>query len=59
MKKISNNVGGWLCSGYKIFPDGSKCKGCIDCEFGKIKKSMQEVFNDSHAIISIKTKKRK
>lgn len=21
-----------LCSGYKVFPDGRKCKGCEDCE---------------------------
>jgi hypothetical protein len=20
------------CSGYKVFPDGSECKGCPDCE---------------------------
>ena len=20
-----------LCSGYKIFPDGTKCEGCDDC----------------------------
>lgn len=20
-----------LCSGYRVFPDGTKCKGCADC----------------------------
>ena len=20
-----------LCSGYRVFPDGNKCKGCSDC----------------------------
>ena len=20
-----------LCSGYKVFPDGKRCSGCIDC----------------------------
>lgn len=34
-KKISNNKGGGICSGWRVFPDGSKCKGCIDCDFGK------------------------
>jgi hypothetical protein len=22
----------WLCSGYRVFPDGSKCPGCADCK---------------------------
>ena len=34
-KKISNNKGGGICSGWRVFPDGTKCKGCIDCDFGK------------------------
>ena len=21
-----------LCSGYRVFPDGRKCKGCSDCK---------------------------
>lgn len=21
-----------LCSGFRVFPDGSKCKGCDDCK---------------------------
>lgn len=21
-----------LCSGYRVFPDGSKCTGCSDCQ---------------------------
>jgi len=21
----------WLCSGYRVFPDGSTCPGCTDC----------------------------
>jgi hypothetical protein len=23
--------GEWLCSGYRVFPGGEKCKGCSDC----------------------------
>jgi hypothetical protein len=52
----SRNKEGWLCSGYRVFPDGSKCKGCIDCNFGKDKTSVKKVFERSHAIINI-TKK--
>ena len=21
----------WRCSGYRVFPDGTKCEGCGDC----------------------------
>jgi hypothetical protein len=44
-KKISNNKGGRLCSGYGVFTDGTKCKGCKDCKFGKkkLKKKMPEL----------------
>lgn len=51
--KKSNNAGGSLCSGYKIFPDGSACKGCIDCEFGKLDMSMEEVFNKNHSTVVV------
>jgi Zn-finger protein len=47
-KKTSNNKGGSLCSGYKVFPDGRKCKGCIDCNFLKSKKSVNQVFRENH-----------
>ena len=26
-----------LCSGYRVFPDGSKCDGCKDCQKTKCK----------------------
>lgn len=44
-KKISNNKGGRLCSGYGVFTDGTECKGCKDCKFGKkkLKKKMPEL----------------
>ncbi|MDD3686739.1 MAG: hypothetical protein PHE56_08225 [Bacteroidales bacterium] len=29
-KNTGKNKGA-QCSGYKVFPDGSKCKGCPDC----------------------------
>lgn len=54
----SNNKGGSLCSGYKVFPDGSKCKGCIDCNFLKSKKTISQVFNSSHARLIVKTRKK-
>jgi hypothetical protein len=51
-KKItSKNKNGSLCSGYRVFPDGKKCKGCIDCDFGKDKATVKEVFNRSHTLM--------
>lgn len=58
-KVISNNKGGWLCSGYKVFQDGSKCLGCVDCDFGKLTKSIQQVFNDNHTILKIPVRRKK
>jgi len=26
-----------LCSGYRVFPDGTKCNGCSDCKVSVIK----------------------
>jgi len=49
----SNNKNGMLCSGYKVFPDGSKCKGCIDCDFLKSTKSIKQVFNQNHSTIKV------
>ena len=45
-KKISNNKTGWLCSGYGVAPNGEKCKGCIDCKFGKGVMTMAEIERD-------------
>jgi len=28
---VSNDDEQPLCSGYRVFPDGTKCKGCPDC----------------------------
>ena len=53
--KKSNNKGGWLCSGYGVFPDGSKCKGCMDCGFGKQVMTMKEIEKSiSSRVITIK-----
>lgn len=30
-EKAGNNTE-LLCSGYRVFPDGTKCNGCADCE---------------------------
>lgn len=55
MKKKSNNKDGSLCSGYGVFPDGSGCKGCIDCDF-KPNKSMAEIkktFDRNHLTVTV------
>ncbi len=31
IKKASDGKDKRLCSGYGVFPDGNKCKGCSDC----------------------------
>lgn len=46
MAKDSNNKGGFRCSGYGVFPDGKKCKGCSDCGFGKKVKSVGQIKRD-------------
>ena len=51
----SNNEDGSLCSGYGVFPDGSKCKGCIDCGGKKVgMKGIIDVFHRNHFIGTIK-----
>jgi hypothetical protein len=57
-KNYSNNPGNSLCSGFKVFPDGKRCKGCIDCNFGKDKRSIRKVFNDTHTMVTIGKKKK-
>lgn len=47
-----------LCSGYGVFPDGSKCKGCSDCEGrflkkGATPKQLREIFDQNHAVIHV------
>ncbi len=32
IKSASDGTETPLCSGYRVFPDGRKCKGCEDCE---------------------------
>lgn len=32
IKSVSDGSNKRLCSGYRVFPDGSKCLGCEDCE---------------------------
>jgi len=57
-KKKHYTDNGSLCSGYGVYPDGRKCKGCSDCE-GNAPKTMRgllKVFNRNHAVIVI-TKK--
>jgi hypothetical protein len=51
--KKSNNPDGSLCSGYKIFPDDSKCLGCIDCDFGKGTDDVKAVFNRNHTTMIV------
>jgi hypothetical protein len=29
--EVSDGANERLCSGYRVFPDGSKCAGCRDC----------------------------
>ena len=29
---LPKNRDEWCCSGFGVFPDGGKCKGCIDCK---------------------------
>ncbi len=42
-----------LCSGYRVFPDGTKCKGCSDCDNGKSKKTIAQVFKENHSLVVI------
>lgn len=32
IKSLSDGSSERLCSGWRCFPDGSKCPGCADCE---------------------------
>jgi hypothetical protein len=51
----------WLCSGWGVFPDGTKCKGCDDCNGTKIPKTKKEIerhFSKTHSRLSIKKVKR-
>lgn len=60
MKKNSKskNPDGSLCSGYGVFPDGEKCKGCIDCNFKPVSfKQAIKAFNRNHAVIRVSTSK--
>lgn len=45
-RKISNNKPSWICSGYGVAPSGEKCKGCIDCNWGKGVKSMAQIKHE-------------
>lgn len=52
---------GSLCSGYGVFPSGEKCTGCSDCGGKFLKrditnKEIEQVFNRTHAIITISKK---
>ena len=31
IKDKAGPKGGWLCSGFGVHPDGTKCPGCLDC----------------------------
>ncbi|MCK9281418.1 MAG: hypothetical protein M0P71_12405 [Melioribacteraceae bacterium] len=44
--KLNFNKEYKLCSGYRVFPDGTKCKGCIDCNrtWLLITKKIFEIF---------------
>lgn len=63
-KKIYTTDKGWRCSGYGVFPDGKKCKGCSDCEGKFLKrgitnKEIYEVFNKTHTLLKMSKKKNK
>lgn len=57
-QRDSYNEDGSLCSGYKVFPGGVKCKGCIDCDFGKSTDTIEQAFNKNHLLITVSKKKK-
>jgi hypothetical protein len=57
-KKKFTTDNGSRCSGYGVYPDGKKCKGCSDCEGKPVsRKQLLERFNQNHAILKVKRKK--
>lgn len=63
-KKKYTTDNGSRCSGYGVYPDGAKCKGCSDCKGRFLKKAasakqLRTIFNSSHAIVTITNKKTK
>lgn len=58
-KKYTTDNGS-RCSGYGVYPDGRKCKGCSDCEGKKITiKGVREAFSRNHLMLTLKSKKSK
>lgn len=55
-KKYTTDKGS-RCSGYGVYPDGRKCRGCSDCKGKKISTAKAvKVFNKSHSTITVKKK---
>ena len=57
MKKFTTDNGS-RCSGYGVYPDGRKCKGCSDCNGKFLKRSIttkeiHQVFNKTHLIATV------
>lgn len=62
-KKKYTTDNGSRCSGYGVYPDGRKCKGCSDCQGKFIKKPITtgqviELFRKQHSIKKISKKKK-
>ena len=48
---------GSRCSGYGVFPDGTKCKGCSDCNGKKLTaKGLERQVKKNTSLIKIKKK---
>lgn len=41
MKKTYTTDNGSRCSGWGVYPDGRKCKGCSDCKGGTNKEKVR------------------
>lgn len=51
---------GSRCSGYGVYPDGRKCKGCSDCNGKRVsRKQIVEAFNRNHLMLTLNKKKSK
>lgn len=45
---------GSRCSGYGVYPNGRKCKGCSDCEGKKVSTKLAvKRFNDNHSVVIV------
>jgi len=43
-----------LCSGYGVYPDGTKCTGCMDCKGKPVsQKQALQAFERNHLILTV------